>query len=184
LAYWVGLRVWAALPGLADDLDLLAGPHPEVIPPYYKELVELMLEVASLEEVNTGHMELMRAKDIYKAFTLSPPTPKVEEKFPDLALENRLEQVGNTWCAWGSSGRGLHGSPQYTPATGQNAQVPTGTIPTVPQMWSRHRRHSSLLHSLPQSEARLEPAGHQGGPPEWRPRYKLETTDAELEVPT
>jgi hypothetical protein len=128
-------------------------------------------------------MELVRAKDIDKAFTLPPPPPPrprrwVEDKLPDLPW--RLPRPGVPREAVLMVFLAPHNIIPLQARMHRCQQAPS----SVSQMWSRHRRHSSFLHSLPQSEAHLEPADYQGGPSEWRPRYELETTDAELEVPT
>jgi hypothetical protein len=76
LAYWLGLRLRHHLPALA------AGPHAEAIPPSYRDLGRLLVEVFELEEVDMAALAAVTAKQLYEAFTTTLPPPKVQTKFP------------------------------------------------------------------------------------------------------
>ena len=74
--YWVGLRLKNSLPHVG------VGPHPEVIPEYYKGLVELFLEgVGRWPEMgDVGFLGRVTTKEIYLDFAETPPPPAIEEK--------------------------------------------------------------------------------------------------------
>jgi hypothetical protein len=78
IAYWVGLRLRGRLPALGG------GPHAEDIPPAFKELASLLLEVFSLPEVSVTSLADVTSKYVYGQFTSSLPPPKMESRQPDL----------------------------------------------------------------------------------------------------
>jgi hypothetical protein len=78
IAYWVGLRLRGRLPALGG------GPHAEDIPPAFKELASLLLEVFSLPEVSVASLADVTSKYVYSQFTSTLPPPKVESRQPDL----------------------------------------------------------------------------------------------------
>ena len=91
LAYWMGLRLRAQPVFAVLPFSLSAGPHAEVLPPFYRDLSFLLLEVAKLGVLDDGQMEVVQAKAIYKEFLSSPPPPKVEARLGDIPW----------WLAWG-----------------------------------------------------------------------------------
>ena len=98
--YWMGLTlrshpVFAALP-----FSLSAGPHAETLPPFYRGLAKLLLEVARRGLLDDGQMPLAQSRAIYSDFMSTPPLPKIEAKILDIPW----------WLAWGRLAiRGLPG---------------------------------------------------------------------------
>ncbi len=58
IAYWMGLRLRDRLPALGG------GPHAKDIPPAFKELATLLLEVFSLPEVSVASLADVTSKHV------------------------------------------------------------------------------------------------------------------------
>ncbi len=78
LAYWIGLRLRPYLPALGSGL------HAEDIPPVYKDLSNLLIEVFGLPSVSVNSLADVSSKGLYMEFTSTLPRPKVEDRLPDL----------------------------------------------------------------------------------------------------
>jgi len=87
----MGLRLRAEpfFAGLA--LIRIVGPRAEAMPPFYKGLSSLLLEVARLGLLDEGRMDLVQSLVIYRDFVSTPPPPKIVVRMPDLPW----------WLAWG-----------------------------------------------------------------------------------
>jgi hypothetical protein len=69
LAYWIGLRLRLYLPALG------AGLHAEAIPPVYRDLSKLLIEVFALPSVSVNSLAEVTSKGLYTEFTSTLPRP-------------------------------------------------------------------------------------------------------------
>ncbi len=80
LAYWIGFSLRGLYPALASaGLTLVDQP-----PPQYAGLLDLLRETFTLDCVNTNSLQETQSAAIYKEWTLTLPTPRVERVTPDL----------------------------------------------------------------------------------------------------
>ena len=89
LRYWIGLYVRDFFP------DMAAGPHAELICPYFQHMRLLLVEGLVLGDIELGRINSVTAKKLYAGYTSSFPPPKVIFKFDvdwDLVWE-RLENL-------------------------------------------------------------------------------------------
>ena len=77
-AYWVGPLLQDYLP------DLAAGRHAPVVPPPWRGLVEVLLELFQFETVSPEALAAATSREIYAAFMDTPPPPKVTVRRPEL----------------------------------------------------------------------------------------------------
>ena len=75
LKYWVGLHLRDYFPAMA------AGPHAEIISPFFQHLRMLLVEGLVLGDVNAESLKEVSAKFLYQQYTSSFPPPKVVFKF-------------------------------------------------------------------------------------------------------
>jgi hypothetical protein len=79
LTYLIGLRLRPYLPALGTGL------HAEDIPPVYKDISDLLIEVFGLPGVSVNCLMKVTSKSLYTGFTFTPPPPpKVKDRLPDL----------------------------------------------------------------------------------------------------
>ena len=74
LLYWVGLRLRKMFPSLTPPMTA------EMIPPYFLHGVRLLEDRALPEQINLTNLNRLSTKQIYGAFTSTPPPPKIMEK--------------------------------------------------------------------------------------------------------
>lgn len=74
LLYWVGLRLRKMFPTLIPPMTA------EMIPPYFLHGVRLLEDRALPEQINLTNLNRLSTKQIYGAFTSTPPPPKIMEK--------------------------------------------------------------------------------------------------------
>ena len=73
--YWLGLYVKDLFP------DMGAGPHAELMSPYFQHMRALLTSGVILGDVDVSKLQLVTAKNLYKGFTSTFPPPKVIFKF-------------------------------------------------------------------------------------------------------
>ena len=75
IQYWLGIYV-------KDDFpDMAAGPHAEIISPYFSHMKNLLASGIVLGDVNPKKLRSTTAKSLYSGFTSSFPPPKVVYKY-------------------------------------------------------------------------------------------------------
>ena len=77
-AYWVGPLIQDFLP------DLAAGRHAPVVPPPWRALAEVLMELFEYETVSPDALTATTSRDIYAAFMDTPPPPKATVRRPEL----------------------------------------------------------------------------------------------------
>ena len=75
LKYWIGIYVKEYFP------DMAAGPHAEIISPYFKHMKELLLAGIVVGDIDVRRLNKTTAKYLYSSFTSSFPPPKVVYKY-------------------------------------------------------------------------------------------------------
>jgi hypothetical protein len=90
LAYWFGLRLLAHLPLLGT------GPHAEDIPPLFRGLSALLLEVFGLDSVKVANLGGVTAKALYLDFTETAPTPKIQSRITDIPWRIAWSRLATT----------------------------------------------------------------------------------------
>ena len=75
LKYWMGLHLRDYFP------DMAAGPHSELVSPYFQSMRMLLTEALVLGDFAVGALRSVTAKAFYQGFTTSFPPPKVVYKY-------------------------------------------------------------------------------------------------------
>ena len=70
--YWIGIHLRDYFPDMAT-----AGPHAEIVPPYFKHMRLLLVEGLVLGDLSVGNLRKVTAKALYQECTTSFPPPKV-----------------------------------------------------------------------------------------------------------
>ena len=75
IQYWLGLYMRDYFPGMQ------AGPHAEIISPYFMHMKSLLVGAIVLEDIDVANLKKTSAKSLYLGFTSSFPPPKVVFKY-------------------------------------------------------------------------------------------------------
>ena len=90
IRYWIGLCLEETLP------DMGAGDHAEQVPEYFQHLRRLFLEAHANEVINVERLNSVPAKEIYKDFTDTFPSPKVIYKYENLPWNDIWARLNRT----------------------------------------------------------------------------------------
>ena len=73
--YWLGLYAKDYFPEMA------AGPHAEIISPYFQHMKELLIAEITVGDIDVKHLRKVSCKSLYSGFTSTFPPPKVVYKY-------------------------------------------------------------------------------------------------------
>ena len=73
--YWLGLYAKDHFPEMA------AGPHAEIISPYFKHMKELLISEITVGGINVKQLQKVSCKSLYSGYTSTFPPPKVIYKY-------------------------------------------------------------------------------------------------------
>ena len=73
--YWLGLYAKDHFPEMA------AGPHAEIISPYFKHMKELLISEITVGGINVKQLQEVSCKSLYSGYTSTFPPPKVIYKY-------------------------------------------------------------------------------------------------------
>ena len=75
IQYWLGLDLREYFPNMAN------GPHSELIPPYFQNMKDLLIEGLKHETIKANKLKFVSSKFLYQEFTTTFPPPKVIYKY-------------------------------------------------------------------------------------------------------
>ena len=75
IKYWLGLYMREYFP------DMAAGPHAEIISPYFQHMKSLLVGSIFVEEIDVNNLKKVSAKSLYAGNTSSFPPPKIVFKY-------------------------------------------------------------------------------------------------------
>ena len=80
LCYWLGFHLQQHLPAMLNSGPVLQRPPP----PFHQHVLNLLLEGFQWFGLESGKLEKVTTKKLYKEYTSDLPHPKITNKFPEV----------------------------------------------------------------------------------------------------